>query len=226
MMVTDLVNLLDDPQFSKCGAHVVEWTRMEDVEREREFSQSEYVDPSTVAPGDPLPVNRTINGHVSANGDGVSWIIEIMGPQGTIDRVEGQGTLEDFTSHTGDIARELMEKLCKPKAVHISAGMNDLQLEGDVCDLTVPFFLNGSGQTAGLRVDFAPATAEGGTFTISGSAGGVPWGGGGAYSIQDVEGQGAIFLDGAWTINSPVGSFSASDVIPGTVSPIEGDCGA
>lgn len=223
-LVTELVNLLDTTEFSKCGAHVVEWTRIDEVIKERDFQKTEYVDPATVAEGELLPPNRFVKGHVSADGDGVAWLVEAEGPKGRLAMVEGRGKLADLANGAADIARQLLEKLCKPQAVRISAGLNDLELDGVVCDVTTPFSINGVGQTAGIRFDLVPDTAEGGAFTLTGTAAGVTWSGAGNYLIQDVEGQGAIFFEGAWELHSPMGTYGTTETIAGTVTPVTEGC--
>ena len=226
LVLTDLVQLLDEPEFSKCGVHLVESTRIDEVLKERDFQKTKYVDPATVAEGELMQPNRFVRGHISAQSDGVAWLFEVEGSKGRLAMVEGRGTLEDIFGGTEDIARTLLETLCKPQAVHITAGMNDLELDGTVCDITQPFSVNGTGQTAGLRFDFMPVTAEGGTFTLTGTAAGVTWSGVGNYMIQDVEGQGAIFIEGAWELHSPMGTFGTTDTIAGTVTPLPDGCPA
>lgn len=221
-MITELVDLIaDDPAFQKCGAHVVEHTRIADIEAERDFQNTEYVDPTTRVGGDLLEANRFVTGHVSAAGSGVAWLVELAGPSGMVARITGEGTLQDLVGRSAEIARQLLEKACEPRAVHITAGLNDLEIDEDVCDLTQPFTLSGRGASTGIVLEMTPATAEGGSFAVTGAAGGVTWSGGGEYQIATVEGQEMIGLDGTWSITSPMGVFSDSDTIPGTVTVIE-----
>jgi hypothetical protein len=220
-MLTDLVQLLDEPEFSKCGAHVVEWTRIDEVHKEREFSKSKYVDPASVGEGEIIEPNRFVTGHVSAAGSGVAWLVELAGPSGVVARITGEGTLQDLAARTAEIARQLLDKACERRAVHITAGLNDLEIDEDVCDLTQPFTLSGRGASTGIVLEMTPATAEGGSFVVTGAAAGVTWSGGGEYQIAMIEGQEMIGLDGTWSITSPMGVFSDSDTIPGKVTTIE-----
>lgn len=220
LMINELVNLIaDDPTFQKCGARVVEFTRIADVQAERDFQKTKYVDPTTRADGDLLEANRFVTGHVSAASGGVAWLVELAGPAGMVARIEGEGSLHDLSNSTAEIARQLLEKACQPRAVHITAGLNDLEIDEDVCDLTQPFTLSGRG--TGIVLEMTPTTAEGGSFVVTGAAAGVTWSGGGQYQIAVIEGQEMIGLDGTWSITSPMGVFSDSDTIPGTVTPID-----
>jgi hypothetical protein len=225
LLLTDLVKLIDsDPAFQKCGAHVMEYERIDEVLKEREFQQSKYVDPTTRSEGDLLEPNRFVKGHVSAAGEGVAWMVEMRGPFGQVALVLGEGSLEDLAGGTAEIARQLLEKACKPRPVRIEAGLNDLQLDDVVCDVSKPFSVRGAGQTAGIRFDMEPADAEEGAFTLTGTAAGVTWSGVGVYRIMEIEGRGAIALEGAWQLQSPMGTFGTTELIMGTVTPVEQDC--
>ena len=100
------------------------------------------------------------------------------------------------------------------------AGLNDLQIDQEVCDVTKPFTLNGQGASAGLVLALTPAdnTGTGGGYELSGTAGGVVWSGGGTYAIAMADQAGTIMMDGSATITTPVGKFSDTTPIPGNVT--------
>ena len=65
---------------------------------------------------------------------------------------------------------------------------------------------------------FTPADQKGGTFTVGGSGGGVPWSGGGSYTVT-VNGEGGSMpIVGSWQIKTPVGVFGDSGTIPGKLT--------
>jgi hypothetical protein len=41
---------------------------------------------------------------------------------------------------------------------------------------------------------------------------------------MEIEGRGAIALEGAWQLQSPMGTFGTTELIMGTVTPVEQDC--
>jgi hypothetical protein len=116
------------------------------------------------------------------------------------------------------------DKFCKPKAYQVTGSYNDLVINHTVCDLTKPFTMPGIGQSAGLRFSLTP-NGDGGSFTVGGRAGGVPWSGGGNYTVSTNDSGGKMALSGAWQLTSPMGVYGHSGTIDLTLTKA-GDCSA
>ena len=81
-----------------------------------------------------------------------------------------------------------------------------LPVSATTCSLEQPFDV---ALSIGLTMRFTPSGSEGGRWTLHGTAGGVPWSGGGGYALRlDDGGGGTLTSDGTATANSPVGAFS------------------
>ena len=104
----------------------------------------------------------------------------------------------------------------------MKARYNDLVINDVVCDLTQPFVLHGSGATAGIALSMIPSGDGGGSFGVSGTAGGVPWSGGGSYTHNVGDKGGKMAITGTWTITSPVEKFSDSGTIKAKLTEEEG----
>jgi hypothetical protein len=96
------------------------------------------------------------------------------------------------------------------RSYSFTGGGGDLSFSGQTCDIGKPFTLTGSG----LTLSFDARGFTGGAYTISGSAGGVAWSGGGEYDITLANKGGTMITDGQHTIQSPAGSFTQ----PGTMN--------
>jgi hypothetical protein len=186
---------------------------------ERRLQDEGLIDPSTAVPVKPLEVDTFVDGVVRESADQISWHVEVSGADGTvITRDEGSVPVAERLSVTTKIAERLMSRLCPKKAWHLSARYNDLALDGVICDLSKPFSMRGTGETAGIVFSFTPADQKGGTFTVGGSGGGVPWSGGGSYTVT-VNGEGGSMpIVGSWQIKTPVGVFGDSGTIPGKLT--------
>lgn len=104
-------------------------------------------------------------------------------------------------------AEQLVPK-CEVVAFKASGGGGDWSAKGTICDITKPFSLSGTGLTARMT----PTGASGGSYTLTGNAGGVSWSGGGSYTVRrDRDGQsGVLTTKGTHTIKTPRGTFSGS----------------
>lgn len=188
---------------------------------EKQLQEEGLIDPSTAVPVKPLEVNTLVDGAVRESADQISWYVEVSGADGAVTtRDEGSVPVAERLSVTTKIAERLMSKLCPKKAWHLSARYNDLALDGVVCDIGKSFSVRGTGETAGIVFSFTPADQKGGTFTVGGTAGGVPWSGGGSYTVT-VDGEGGsgnMPIVGSWQIKTPVGVFGDSGTIPGKLT--------
>lgn len=226
LMITDLSNLLNEaPQFKDCNATLTEVTRRSDVEKEVEFQQTPYVDPSTAAkPGQIRDPTHLVTGHVAPHDGGrFKLVVEVRKAPGgdSVYFQEREFGQEAAFDQTARFAEEILAELCKKKPVRIKAAYNDLVIDQVVCDIETIFTLRGTGATAGILFVLEPMKPDGGLFTVGGMAGGVPWSGDGFYALDIREGKGTIDIVGSWRITTPVGTFGDSGTIPGTVTPAE-----
>lgn len=130
-------------------------------------------------------------------------------------------TAPDERDKTGQVSLESRSKRGVGKAVvnldtkatpafSASGGGGEWIASGTICGLEEPFVLDGSGLTATAT----PTDAQGGTYILTGNAGGVPWDGSGAYTVvlADDQQSGTMTLDGVNTVHSPLGDYSAEGV--------------
>ena len=204
-----------------CELTMVEVKRRADVEAELALQQSGAVDPAKVGSDHPTPVTVDVTGRVTADAEIFTWEIK------AVRLTDGKVLAEDSGTAPGDswpetsdaIGARLVGQLCHPP-YQVSGGMEDLVISAQVCDLDTPFTLTGSGETAGLSLALTPTGEGGGSWTVGGSAGGVPWDGGGTYSLSlEPGGGGRLELSGSWAITSPVGRFGYGGTIPTTLTP-------
>ena len=129
---------------------------------ERRLQDEGLIDPSTAVPVKPLEVNTFVDGVVRESADQISWHVDVSGADGTvITRDEGSVPVAERLSVTTKIAERLMSRLCPKKAWHLSARYNDLALDGVICDLSKPFSMRGTGETAGIVFIFHAGGPEG-----------------------------------------------------------------
>jgi len=180
------------------------------VLKEIELQQSGAVDPATAVAPDPLVANTLVQGVVSQSGAELIYFVEIVSTDGRrLAETSGIHRASDQFGLADRIAGEIAASLCPARSWHLRADYNDLVLDGPVCDITKPFSVPGQGQTAGIVFSFTPTAVGQGTFTLSGTAGGVPWTGGGTYQISthSMLETGSMVMQGAWQLTSPVGTF-------------------
>jgi hypothetical protein len=186
------------------------------IEAERELQKSPGFDPATTVKGELVQATVTVGGIVSAGTGGSLDVLAVARKSSNGESLGdaagslGQGQLD---AGLAAMAEELVGRLC-PKAFVIRGGMNDLKLDSTVCNIRIPFMLDGRGETAGIVFKMAPSGQGGGSFTITGTAGGVPWSGGGSYTQSIHAEGGSMTLDGSWSIKTPVGVFGDSGTIP------------
>ena len=173
---------------------------------------------------EPIRVSAFIDGVVGTGDGDVTWIMRVS--DAATDKVvakdEGfvpEGNIFDAGPR---IAKKLFDQLCKKKTWRVKARYNDLVINDVVCDLTQPFVLHGSGRTAGIALSMTPSADGAGTFSVSGTAGGVPWSGGGSYTHSLGDKTGKMAIKGKWTITTPVGKYSDAGTIKATLKEEDG----
>ena len=166
-------------------------------------------------------ISDVINGVVGYDGDGgFDFVLQsenlISGKK--IKKVEGSSRISTLGTDVEAAAKAFVDEMCKHKPYRLQAKFNDLQIDTLICDPTKPFTFNGKGATAGLKFSLTPEGDAGGSWTVGGTAGGVPWSGGGSYVQALDDKAGTLKMKGKWTLHSPVGSFSYAGTIPGKVT--------
>lgn len=221
-------NKVAAPEFGKCKVRLVEWMRRADALKEMEFQQGKDVDPATRSdPGKVIQPNLMVKGQVSLDGNTVKWTLNVNHhPSGKKSfSISGEAPVDTMLKEMpNDMARKLLKKLCTPTGFKVTARFNDLSLAGTICDPSSPFTLKGKGVTSGILFSFTPSSETDGAFRIGGTAGGVPWNGGGKYVISQKEGKGTMKMNGSWSIKTPVGVFPGAGSIPGKLAPATSEC--
>lgn len=108
------------------------------------------------------------------------------------------------------------------RGYRVTGGQNDFSVNQVVCSLTEPFDLRSS---VGIVMHMSGGET-GGSFTVSGRAAGVAWGGNGRYTLALEGDGGTLSAKGTTTITSPVGRFSDSVEPTFTLTPVEEGCGS
>ena len=193
---------------------------------EKELVDQGYTNPETAPDIQPAAVDLTIEGVAGESYGEVDYVLQVMevATGKLVGEIEGSVPKESLSEHTARIAQELLARIC-PKAWHLTARYNDLTLDDVVCDISKPFTVHGKGETAGITFSFSPTSDKGGNFSVGGTAGGVPWSGGGTYTIAVAGETGTMPIVGSWKISTPVGVFGDSGTIPGTLASA-GSCAA
>jgi hypothetical protein len=166
-------------------------------------------------------ISDVINGVVGFDGDGgFDFVLQsenlISGKK--LKQVEGNSRESTLGTDAEKAAKAFVDEMCKYKPFRLQARFNDLQIDALICDPTKPFTFNGRGATAGLKFSLTPSGDAGGSWTVAGKAGGVPWDGGGSYVQALDDKAGTLKMKGKWTLHSPVGSYSYAGTIPGKVT--------
>lgn len=166
-------------------------------------------------------ISDVINGVVGFDGDGgFDFVLQsenlISGKK--LKKVEGSSRISTLGNGIETTAKAFVDEMCKHKPYRLQAKFNDLQIDALICDPTKPFTFNGRGATAGLKFSLTPSGDAGGSWTVGGKAGGVPWDGGGRYVQALDDKAGTLKMKGKWTLHSPVGSYSYAGTIPGKVT--------
>ncbi len=129
-------------------------------------------------------VSDVVNGVVGYVGDGgFDYVVQtdnvISKKQLTHD--EGNTRETELGNAAEAIAKSIVEQLCKHKPYRLQGKFNDLVIDALICDLAKPSTFNGKGRTSGLKFTLTPTDEKGGSWVLSGMAGGVPWTGSGTY---------------------------------------------
>jgi hypothetical protein len=182
---------------------------------EKALTDSGLADPATGPNVQPLPAHLVVHGAVGMSSGEIDYVVTVLAPDGSeLAAIEGSHPGDDPFGASEKLARQIVDRLCPHRFWHLRAEYDDLLLDSDICDITKPFAAEARGATEGLVFSFTP-TIAGGAFTVGGSAGGVPWSGGGSYNLEvsSEDDHGRMPITGQWQITTMVGVFGDSGTI-------------
>jgi hypothetical protein len=119
------------------------------------------------------------------------------------------------------VGRATLDFDTRKGAFRVAGGQNDFSVNQVVCSLTEPFDLKSN---VGIVMHMSGGES-GGSFTVSGKAAGVTWGGSGSYTLTMNGAGGSLKAQGRTTIASPMGRYSDSVEPTFTLTPVEEGCG-
>jgi len=105
-------------------------------------------------------------------------------------------------------------------AYSIQGGADDFHGRGVICDISMPFTVQGSG----VLVKFTPSSAQGGSYSYSGNMSGFDVWGSGTYTVK-YQGKVAVAITatGPGSVKTPMGTQTRSDTEQYTLTSTAGD---
>ena len=103
------------------------------------------------------------------------------------------------------------------RAYHASGGGGAFHGSGTICDLEKPFTISGSGVT----MTFTPSSAQGGSYSYSGSISGFAVWGGTGYTVSADENGGTMNGSGVGCVKTPKGTRCANGTEKYTLTPTD-----
>jgi hypothetical protein len=197
--------------------------------KELALQQTGAVDPNSITIREvPPEPTALIEGSLNAAGDTISWAVEMR------DRASGEEMALSEGSVPADqvweiserVARDMLEAACPRKGFAVTATIDDLVIDTEVCDYSGPFEIVSKPGGASATISFAPTAATAGTYTYAGQVAGAPASGAGTYVIDlTPDGTGTLVIDGVFSVTSPMGTFSATGPETMVLSPPSNACG-
>ena len=116
-ITSDLVSLADGslPGGGRCGYKVREITRLAEVQREIDLSQSRYADPTTRITRNFLVPDVEIRGTLTQVDDRYDYVTRLVDARTgeDLDTIEGSISLEDWGAGADALARDLSKAICR-----------------------------------------------------------------------------------------------------------------
>jgi hypothetical protein len=119
------------------------------------------------------------------------------------------------------VGRATLDFDTRKGAFRIVGGQNDFHADQVVCSLTEPFDIRSS---AGIVMHMSGGES-GGSYTVSGKAAGVSWGGNGRYTLALTGNGGTLKATGTTSIDTPMGRYSDAVEPSFTLTPVSEGCG-
>jgi hypothetical protein len=230
LLIADMLSLRErEPRFRACDMALLEWRRRGEALKELALQQTGAVDPNSITIREvPPEPTALIEGSLNAAGDTISWAVEMR------DRASGEEMALSEGSVPADkvweiserVARDMLEAACPRKGFAVTATIDDLVIDTEVCDYSGPFEIVSKPGGASATISFAPTAATAGTYTYAGQVAGAPASGAGTYVIDlTPDGIGTLVIDGVFSVTSPMGTFSATGPETMVLSPPSDACG-
>lgn len=180
------VTMLDDGgPFAWCAGRVVEWRRIDEVNKEQRFQQTEYVDQATaIKKLGTITADYLIGGSIRFGAGKADWTIEIRtNPGGAlVDSFSGFARDDAVLDEAARITEHVLDKIC-PGPWTVTGGGARIVVTGTVVKLDEPFEVVGKFPGGTANFVYSPTSRSGGTvdYVLAGS--GVSGAGSGTYTI-------------------------------------------
>lgn len=181
-----VTKLADGGEFAWCAGRVVEWRRIEEVNKEQRFQQTEYVDQATaIRKLGTITADYLIGGSITFGAGNADWTIEIRtNPGGAlVDSFTGFAKDDAVLDEAARIAEHVLDKIC-PGPWTVTGGGARIVVTGTVMKLDEPFEVVGKFPRGTANFVYSPTSRAGGTvdYVLAGS--GVSGAGSGTYTIS------------------------------------------
>lgn len=175
----------DGEEFAWCAGKVVEWRRIDEVNKEQKFQQTKYADPATAIKklGTEAP-DFLIGGRITFGAGKANWTIEIeTNPGGDlVDSFTGFGDDDAVLDEAARIAERVLDRLC-PGPWTVTGGGARIKVSGTVVKLNEAFKVVGKFPGGTANFVYSPTSRSGGTVDYVLAGGGFSGAGSGTYTI-------------------------------------------
>ena len=175
----------DGEEFTWCAGKVVEWRRIDEVNKEQKFQQSEYADPATaIKKLGTIAPDFLIGGSISFGAGKADWTMEIRTNPGgeLVDRFTGFADDDALVDEAARIAERVLDRLC-PGPWTVTGGGARIKVSGTVVKLNEAFKTVGKFPGGTANFIYSPTSRSGGTVDYVLAGGGFSGAGSGTYTI-------------------------------------------
>ncbi|RWC56420.1 hypothetical protein [Mesorhizobium sp.] len=180
------ITMLDDGgEFAWCAGKVVEWRRIDEVNKEQKFQQSKYADPATaIKKLGTLAPDFLIGGSIKFGAGKADWTIEIRTNPGgeLVDSFTGFADDDAVLDEAARITEHVLDRLC-PGPWTVTGGGARIKVSGKVAKLDEAFKVVGKFPGGTANFLYSPTSRSGGTVDYVLAGGGFSGAGSGTYTI-------------------------------------------
>ena len=181
-----VVTMLEDgEEFTWCAGKVVEWRRIDEVNKEQKFQQSEYADPATaIKKLGTIAPDFLIGGSIRFGAGKADWTMEIRTNPGgeLVDSFTGFADDDAVVDEAARIAERVLDRLC-PGPWTVTGGGARIKVSGTVVKLNEAFKTVGTFPGGTANFVYSPTSRSGGTVKYVLAGGGFSGAGSGTYTI-------------------------------------------